>query len=144
MRLTIGKLAKAAEVGVETIRFYERKGLLIQPEKVGGFRYYSSDLVTKIRFIKRSQQLGFTLSETKELLELSVQSTSQCKDILLKTEHKIREIDEKMKDLKRMKDSLSSLANCCEDKTIPLSECPILDCFFEEKCDVEKIKVSEK
>ena len=144
MRLTIGKLAKAAEVGVETIRFYERKGLLIQPEKVGGFRYYSSDLVTKIRFIKRSQQIGFTLSETKELLELSVQSTSQCKDILLKTEQKIREIDEKMKDLKRMKDSLSSLANCCEDKTIPLSECPILDCFFEEKCDVEKIKVSEK
>lgn len=144
MRLTIGKLAKAAEVGVETIRFYERKGLLTQPEKVGGFRYYSSDLVTKIRFIKRSQQLGFTLSETKELLELSVQSTSQCKDILLKTEQKLREIDEKMKDLKRMKDSLSSLANCCEDKTIPLSECPILDCFFEEKCDVEKIKVSEK
>ncbi|MAF78219.1 MAG: hypothetical protein CME60_08650 [Halobacteriovoraceae bacterium] len=138
MRLTIGKLAKSAEVGVETIRFYERKGLLIQPEKVGGFRYYSSDLATKIRFIKRSQQLGFTLSETKELLELSVQSTSQCKDILLKTEQKIREIDEKMKDLKRMKDSLSSLANCCEDKTIPLSECPILDCFFEEKCDVEK------
>ena len=103
MRLTIGKLAKAAEVGVETIRFYERKGLLIQPEKVGGFRYYSSDLVTKIRFIKRSQQLGFTLSETKELLELSVQSTSQCKDILLKTEQKIREIDEKMKGKKHRK-----------------------------------------
>lgn len=132
MRITIGKLAKASDVGIETIRFYERKDLIKQPEKVGGFRYYSENLVERIKFIKRSQQLGFTLKETKELLDLSLEERSQCCDVLKRTEIKILEIEDKIRDLQKMKKSLESLADCCEDPSTALSDCPILDCFMED------------
>lgn len=127
--LTIGKLASASGVGVETIRFYENKELIKKPAKNGGFRHYPYDYVTRIQFIKRAQELGFTLAEVKELLNLRVQKLSKCSDVLNKTESKIIEIDEKIKDLKRMKKSLQTLANCCEDKNASLSECPILEHF---------------
>lgn len=127
--LTIGKLATASGVGVETIRFYENKELIKQPLKNGGFRHYPHDYVARIQFIKRAQELGFTLSEVKELLNLRVQKQSKCSDVLNKTESKIIEIDEKINDLKRMKKSLQALASCCEDKSASLSECPILEHF---------------
>jgi MerR family mercuric resistance operon transcriptional regulator len=130
-KLTIGKLADASKVTVETIRFYERKGLIEQPAKQGGFRYYSQDLIKRIWFIKRSQELGFTLKEAKELLELTVKKESKCNDILAKTEVKITEIDAKIKDLKKMKKSLQGLADCCESRDMPLSDCPVLDCFID-------------
>lgn len=126
---TIGKLALKAQVGVETIRFYEKKGLIKQPKKDGSFRYYPEDEVTKIRFIKRAQELGFTLLEIKELLELRLRPLSKCSDVLSKSEKKITEIESKITDLKRMKKSLQKLSSCCDDKSIPLSSCPILDNF---------------
>lgn len=127
--LTIGRLAKACDVNVETIRFYERKGILKQPKKVGSFRHYPTEYISRIQFIKRSQELGFTLSEAKELLDLKIKNQSRCSDVLSKTEKKIEEIDQKIKDLKVMKKALVKLANCCEDPSIPLSDCPILECF---------------
>lgn len=132
-RLTIGKLAKASGVNVETIRFYERKGILKQPSKQGAFRYYPEEYITRIHFIKRSQELGFTLKETKGLLDLKIKNQSKCGDVLAKTEEKIQEINQKIKDLKNMKKSLEGLANCCEDRSLPISECPILDCFMIRK-----------
>lgn len=132
-QLTIGKLASAASVNVETIRFYERKGILKQPKKQGAFRYYPEDYITRIRFIKRSQELGFTLNETKELLDLKIKNQSRCGDVLSKTEEKIKEINQKINDLKKMKKSLEGLANCCVDSNQPLSDCPILDCFMTVK-----------
>ena len=128
-RFTIGKLANASDVNVETIRFYERKGILEQPNKEGSFRYYPESYILKIRFIKRSQELGFTLKEAKELLGLRIKNHAKCSDVLSKTEKKINEIDKKIADLKKMKASLKNLANCCVDETQPLSECPILECF---------------
>jgi MerR family mercuric resistance operon transcriptional regulator len=128
--LTIGKLAKASEVNVETVRFYERKGILKQPKKLGAFRYYPEEYITRIRFIKRSQELGFTLKETKELLDLKIKNQSKCSDVLNKTEEKIQEINQKINDLKKMKKSLEGLASCCVDMNQPLSDCPILDCFI--------------
>ncbi len=128
--LTIGKLATASHVNVETIRFYERKGILKQPKKVGAFRHYPHHYIARIKFIKRSQELGFTLKEAGELLSLSVKSQSKCGDVLEKTEEKIHEIEKKIKDLKEMKKSLERLANCCEDRSLPLSECPVLECFM--------------
>ena len=127
--ITIGKLAQLAEVGVETIRFYERKGLIKQPAKRRGFRYYPPEFITRIKFIKRSQELGFTLKESQELLELRVRSQAKCEDVLVKTEAKIQEIDAKIRDLKNMKKYLKKLADCCVNREIPLSECPILECF---------------
>lgn len=131
--LTIGKLANASGVGVETIRFYERKGLLNQPKKQGSFRSYPVDYIARVQFIKRSQELGFSLKEAKDLLDLRIKNQSKCGDVLTKTEDKIAEINQKIKDLKHMKKSLKSLANCCEDKSLPLSECPILECFMNRK-----------
>jgi Hg(II)-responsive transcriptional regulator len=133
VKLTIGKLAGASGVGVETIRFYERKGLIKQPMKQGTFRYYSPELITRINFIKRSQELGFTLKESKDLLELKIKSQSKCSDVLEKTNNKIIEINEKIKDLKNMKKSLVGLAKCCTSDDMSLSDCPILDCFVENK-----------
>ena len=129
MSLTIGKLAKAANVNIETIRFYERKQLIKQPAKNGAFRTYSEDYIKRIVFIKRAQELGFTLKETKGLLDLKIRNKAKCSDVLDKTESKINEIDNKINDLKKMKKSLKKLATCCVDKDQPLSDCPILDCF---------------
>lgn len=131
--LTIGKLADASDVNVETIRFYERKELLKQPKKQSAFRTYPNDYISRIRFIKRSQELGFTLKETKELLDLKIRNQAKCSDVLSKTEEKLNEIDQKIRDLKRMKKSLEGLAQCCVDKNQPLSDCPILDCFMDRK-----------
>jgi MerR family mercuric resistance operon transcriptional regulator len=131
--LTIGKLACASSVSVETIRFYERRGILKQPKKQGTFRHYPFEYITRIQFIKRSQQLGFTLNEAKELLDLKIQNQAKCSDILSKTEEKISEINQKIKDLRKMRRSLEELANCCVDGNQPLSDCPILECFFIEK-----------
>lgn len=131
--LTIGKLADASDVNVETVRFYERKGILKQPKKQGSFRYYPEDYITRIRFIKRSQELGFTLKETKELLDLKIKNQSKCSDVLSKTEEKIQEINQKINDLKKMKKSLEGLASCCVDTNQPLSDCPILECFISSK-----------
>lgn len=128
--LTIGKLASASGVSVETIRFYERKGILKQPRKQGAFRHYPDEYIARVQFIKRSQELGFTLKESKELLDLRIKNQSKCSDVLSKTEEKILEIDQKIKDLKQMKKSLQGLVNCCEDTSLPLSECPILECFM--------------
>ncbi|MCO4755008.1 MAG: MerR family DNA-binding protein [Bacteriovoracaceae bacterium] len=128
-KLTIGKLAQKANVGVETVRFYERKGLIKQPSKQGGFRHYPEDYISRIKFIKRSQELGFTLNETSELLELKLDSSAKCSDVLERTQAKIDEVNEKIEDLKKMKKSLKRLAVCCEDTDVSLSECPILDHF---------------
>ena len=132
-KLTIGRLAKAAGVNVETIRFYERKGHLKQPPKVGSFRTYPTEYISRIHFIKRTQELGFTLKEAQEILELRVKEEAKCEDVLIRTEEKIEEINQKIKDLKRMKKSLEVLASCCEERNIPLSECPILECFLTSK-----------
>lgn len=131
--LTIGKLADASDVNVETVRFYERKGILRQPKKQGAFRHYPNDYIARIRFIKRSQELGFTLKETKELLDLKIKNQAKCSDVLSKTEEKITEIKQKINDLKKMKKSLERLASCCVDANQPLSDCPILECFMDKK-----------
>ena len=131
--LTIGMLAKSAEVNVETVRFYERKGLLKKPKKRGAFRYYPQNYIARIRFIKRSQELGFTLKEARELLDLRVKDEAKCSDVLIRTEDKVAEIEQKIADLKKMKKSLKNLAKCCEDRSLPLSDCPILECFIKQK-----------
>jgi len=128
--LTIGSLAKKSGVGVETVKFYERKGLLPKPQKPSsGFRTYSSEYITRIHFIKRAQELGFTLREVQELLKLRVDKKATCGQVMKKTDDKIEEIDLKITDLQSMKKSLKQIRDCCEDGTKTLSECPILDCF---------------
>ena len=128
--MTIGKLALAAGVGVETIRFYERKGIIKRPAKQGGgFRYYSSDEAARIRFVKRAQELGFTLREVKELLELQSKRKITGAEVRIKADEKIKEIQKKITDLKEMEASLSRLSEVCGEGAQAIRECRVFDCF---------------
>lgn len=128
-KLTIGKLAEMAGVGVETIRFYQRKNLLREPKASGAFRIYSEDDAQRIFFIKRAQDLGFTLSEVKELLELNTKPRVTCAMVKEKTLSKIKEIEEKMADLNRMKGSLEKLACACDASQDNIKQYKVQECF---------------
>ncbi len=132
--MTIGKLAKEAGVGVETIRFYERKGLIRKPpKKDGGFRTYSEDEVVRIRFIRRAQELGFTLREVKELVELQTKKKMTGGQVQKKADQKLEEIRQKISDLQKMEESLAQLSRLCGAGEQSANECRFLDCF-EKGC----------
>ncbi len=130
VRLTIGKVAKLSEVGVETIRYYEREGIICQPKKNGGaFREYPDDVVHRVRFIKRAQELGFSLNEITEMLSLRNDSSGTCSKIKSKADMKLCQIEEKIADLKRIKKALIKVKAICERQD-PTSACPILESFY--------------
>lgn len=134
INLTIGKIAAAANVGVETIRFYERKGLLKKPvDKVGAFRIYSKDSISKIKFIKKAQDLGFTLKEIKELITLDHNIKSTCFNVAKKTETKLKEVKDKIQNLKKIESALEKLLNACLLSPEAKACCKVSDCF-ENKC----------
>lgn len=121
---TIGQAAQLAGVNVETIRFYERKGLIAQPDKPrSGFREYTADAVSRIQFIKRAQALGFTLAETQELLDLSM--TGDCDDVRGRAEAKLDEVEAKIKDLQRVRRALKAVVGSCTARE-ELDPCPLL------------------
>lgn len=125
--LTIGKAARIAGVGVETIRFYEREGLIAQPPpRQSGYRQYPEETVNLIRFIKRAKELGFTLKEIKELLALRIEPETTCEDIRSKAEAKISDIEERIRTLQRMKEALTKLTLACRERG-QVSRCPILE-----------------
>jgi MerR family transcriptional regulator, mercuric resistance operon regulatory protein len=122
--LTIGQLAQAAGVNVETIRYYQRRGLLIEPTKpLGGHRRYPPDAARRLRFIKRAQTLGFTLDEVAGLLAL--EETQSCRDTRRLAERKLAAIEERLADLARMRRLLKGLIAECESGKRPRS-CPII------------------
>lgn len=128
-KLTIGKLAELAGVGVETVRFYQRKNLLREPKASGTFRTYSEEDAQRILFIKRAQDLGFTLSEVKELLELNTKPRITCGAVKEKTLVKINEIENKIADLNRMKASLEKLASACDASQDTIKQYKVQECF---------------
>lgn len=132
--LNIGKLAKSCGVKTDTVRYYERLGLLAPIERSeSGYRKYGQESVKRLNFVRRAQGLGFTLGEIKELLELSEQPEVDCGDIRKRAGQKMEEIEEKIQDLKRMKKSLAALSEYCPGKGKPLSECGILNYFHGRK-----------
>lgn len=133
--LTRGQVAKLAGVGIETIRFYEREGLLPEPpRRESGYRQYALDAVMQIRFIRRAQELGFSLKEISELLSLKLNPKASCADIKSRADTKIKSIEEKIKDLQRMKKALIKLASACVARG-PITECAIIDAFEERESD---------
>ena len=129
--LKIGELARAADVHIETLRFYERKGLLNTAKRTEkGYRLYAHDDITRVRFIKHAQRLGFSLKEVMELLQLKLDQKSRCADVEMRAKNKIEEINLKIRSLKKMRTVLVGLANACKG-TVPSSECPILQAFEE-------------
>jgi MerR family mercuric resistance operon transcriptional regulator len=129
MKLTVGKLAKQSNVNIETIRYYQRKGLLIEPEKpLTGYRQYPSEAIARIRFIKRAQQSGFTLKEISELLSLD---SGHCDDIRKMAEQKRQQIDKQIKDLTALRNVLDNLVKGCQ--TDPSHEhCSLIDALSKE------------
>lgn len=131
--LTIGKVAKCSGIGVETLRFYQRRGLIdVPPRKDSGYREYPADTVERVRFIKRAKELGFSLKEIKDLVALRPAPGSACTRVRKRAEAKITDIEEKIRSLQRMKRSLQRLAAACEGKG-PVSKCPILDALEESE-----------
>ncbi len=133
MSLTTGQVAKRAGIGVSTVRFYERKGLIKEPPRTeSGYRQYPEDVVARIRFIKRTKELSFSLKEISELLSACVEySDTACPDVKSRVELKITDIEEGIRTFRRIKKSLAKLAAACNGDG-PTDECPICDTLNKE------------
>jgi MerR family copper efflux transcriptional regulator len=131
--LTTGEVAKAAQIGVETVRFYERQGLIAEPpRRRSGYRQYPPDTVRRLRFIRRAKELGFTLNEIGELLDLRVDPTKSCADLRALAGAKIADLEAKMRDLARIQAALEQVSRACRGKG-PTSGCPILDALDHQE-----------
>lgn len=122
--MTIGRLAHTADVNIETVRYYQRVGIITEPPKpLAGYRVYPPDTVDRIKSIKRAQQLGFSLQEIAELLELG---DGHCADVRIRAEAKRAHVDQQIKDLKRLRKTLTNLIQSCQggDNNAP---CPIVE-----------------
>src|SRR6266851_4933768 len=131
--LSIRQVARRSGVGVETVRFYEREGLLEEPpRRASGYRQYSEQVVTRLRFIKRAKLLGFSLKEITELLRLRVDAQTSCEEVKLRTEAKLAEVERKMVELQRMRHALLQVAALCTGQG-PASACPVLDALDQQE-----------
>jgi len=128
--LTIGRLAALAGVNVETIRYYQRRGLLDEPRKPsGGYRHYPADMARRVRFIKRAQALGFTLEEIASLLRLD--GADCCADTRELAAHKIALIERKLLDLAAMRAALAALVHQCNTGQAG-GPCPIISVLEQD------------
>ena len=125
--MTIGKVAQSAGLAIDTVRYYEREGLLEKPARTAsGYRHYRPDAVARLRFIRQAKELGFSLREIKELLSLRVTPGKSCADVKAHAEAKIADVDRRLASLKRVRGALMKLASACTGKG-PISQCPILE-----------------
>jgi Hg(II)-responsive transcriptional regulator len=126
-QLTIGKLAKQANVNRETVRYYERRRLLPRPSRsMSGYRVFADDAVRRLRFIRHAQELGFSLNEIRVLLALRVKSVDTCDRVRERAKAKIVDIEKKIKALQHMNEALTELVSACARRG-RTKECPILD-----------------
>jgi Cu(I)-responsive transcriptional regulator len=131
--LSIGDVARQANVGVETVRFYERQGLLEEPQrKASGYRQYDEGAVAVLRFIRRAKELGFTLKEIKGLLALRLDTSATRADVRKQAKEKVADIEARIADLQRMRDSLLALIKRCHGTGVA-SGCPIIEAI--EGCE---------
>lgn len=127
MTLTIGKIAGLSNVSADTLRYYEREGLISPAAKSdGGYRLYDLDTVRRVRFIKDAQQCGFTLTEIRNLLELRTSEAACCGDVRRVAVEKKLQLDAKIKAMRAMSKALDRLISACSDEGRPLDDCPIL------------------
>ena len=125
--LTIGHVARLAGVGVETVRFYEREGLLAEPERrQSGYRQYGDEVIQRLRFIRRAKELGFSLAEIRDLLNLRDDPEATAGEVRARAEAKVAEIEAKVRDLQRMKKALLTLTATCSGHG-SVRTCPIIE-----------------
>ena len=127
MGLKIGEVAERGGVNLQTIRYYEREKLLPEPPRLAsGYRVYPDQTVRRVRFIKRAQEIGFTLAEIRELLAIRIDSGRDSAEVRGLANAKINDIEEKIQTLHRMKEALGRITERCSGCG-PASECPILE-----------------
>lgn len=125
----VGQIAEKAGINVETIRYYEKLKLLPRPKRKqdSKYRIYDEDDLKRLLFIKRAKELGFTLKEIKELLDLRIDSRAKCGDVKHLTEHKLKDVDNRINDLKKIRNVLVKLINQCVNEEVSSDACPILE-----------------
>lgn len=129
MSKTIGAVANEAGVGIQAIRFYEREGLIDAPARTrAGYRLYDADVVGRLKFIRRAQELGFTLKEIRELIALEEEDGADCNDVYAAAAAKLAAVQAKIDDLARMKEELSALVQSCSG-TGTVRQCAIIECL---------------
>jgi Cu(I)-responsive transcriptional regulator len=131
--ITRGDLAQQCGVNPETIRYYERNQLLPQPPRSpAGYRLFTQQDAQRVRFIKRAQAVGFSLEEIRTLLGLKLDPDGTSGQVRVLAQDKVRAIDEKIRSLQAVRDTLVSLITACPGGHAPISDCPILDCLEHE------------
>lgn len=131
--MKIGELGKQCRVNIDTIRYYERQGLLPQPQRrTSGYRHYSSSDVERLRFVRRAKALGFTLEEIKELLAISDHREDDMADLKAAAAAKLNDVEAKLAELTRVRDGLHTLIEACPGKGA-LAQCPILNALASDK-----------
>jgi Hg(II)-responsive transcriptional regulator len=131
--MKIGEVAKAAGIGIDAVRFYEREGLIPEPaRRPSGYRMYSPDVVLSLRFIKRAKELGFSLKEISELLSLETAAEATAADVRKLAETKLADIEERIRALQRMRRALRKATESCTGQG-PTSGCSILQTLNREE-----------
>src|SRR5690606_3345496 len=127
-RMRIGELARSAGVNVQTVRYYERRGLLPAASRLeSGYREYTTASLDRLRFIRRAQELGFTLAEIDELLSLRLGRGTTAAEMKSRAEQKIDAIDERIHELERIRSALAHLAGRCRGGKGPVGDCPLME-----------------
>ncbi len=130
--VTIGGLSKQTGCNIETIRYYERIGILSKPPRsAGGHRLYEREHIKRLVFIRRSRELGFSLEEIRTLLRLVDGKRYTCREVKGVTEHHLADVRKKISDLRKLQKTLSAISSQCDGGLVP--DCPIIDALFEEK-----------
>lgn len=125
--MTVGALAEAAGVAADTVRYYEKRGLLARPRRTaGGYRDYDADALRRLRALKRAQALGFTLDEAADLLALSRDAHADAEAVHQRATEKIADLDARIAELARTRDALAELAEACGGRHETRAECPVL------------------
>ncbi len=141
--MTIGRIAEEARVSRDTVRYYERLGLIEPLARThSNYRLYSEEEIERLKFIKRAQNLGFSLSEIKKLLRLQENPNTTKAEIKAFTEAKIRDVKKKILELTRILQALEHLAHQCDGHG-PIDECPILEALREDHCHPLEIEATQ-
>ncbi len=132
--MAIGQLARAGNVNIDTVRYYERKNLLMPDARTqSGYRQYSGESVRRLRFIRKAQGLGFSLKEIGNMLDMSTSTDAECGNIKQYAEKKIDDIQARISDLKKIRDGLKQIAKACPGGDSPLENCTILEHFYKNE-----------
>ena len=130
-RLSIGHLAKQANCIVETVHYYEKSGLMPKPPRsAGGHRIYDISHAKRLKFIRRSRELGFNIEQIKTLLSFIDEPDHSCGEVKKVALEQSREVQEKIDDLQRLKQALDTMVGQCRGKNYPVEKCPIIDALY--------------